>query len=148
VVKLQIRQFGERNTSTVIQLANDHALFDGPISEDDLNITHAFPEGFIVAEEEHKIVGFAFGYFGEIPTAVSETWGVSKVATIDLLVVNPKYGKQGISTLLLKTLIDVFKQSGTDIIGLTCPVKAEQARHLYEKLGFEISAYHMRKRLD
>jgi ribosomal protein S18 acetylase RimI-like enzyme len=74
--------------------------------------------------------------------------GCVKVATIELLVVNPKYGKRGIGRLLLESLIEVFKQSGTDMIGLTCPAKAEQARHLYEKVGFEISAYHMRKRLD
>jgi ribosomal protein S18 acetylase RimI-like enzyme len=148
VTELQIRKFEKRDTDSIIRLANDYALFDGPINEEDLKVTHAFPDGFIVAEEEHSIVGFAFGYFREIPAAVLETWGVSKVATIELLVVNPKYGKQGIGRLLLENLIEIFKQSGTDMIGLTCPVKAEQARHLYEKFGFEISAYHMRKRLD
>ena len=146
--ELKIRKFEKKDTTSIIRLANDYALFDGPINEDDLKIADAFPEGFIVAEEGHNIVGFAFGYFREIPAAVLETWGVSKVATIELLVVDSKFGRQGIGTLLLESLIEIFKQSGTDMIGLTCPVKAEQARHLYEKFGFEISAYHMRKRLD
>jgi len=137
-----------RDTDSIIQLANDYALFDGPINDDDLKVTHAFPEGFIVAEENHNIVGFVFGYFREVPEAVLETWGVSKVATIELLVVDPEYRKQGIGKLLLESLIKTFRQSGTDMIGLTCPVNAEDARHLYEKLGFEISAYHMRRRLD
>ncbi len=148
VTNLQIRRFEKRDTDSIIQLANDYALFDGPINEEDLKVTHAFPEGFIVAEEDANIMGFAFGYFRDIPTAVLETWGVSKVATIELLVINPRYGKQGIGTLLLESLIEIFKQSGADMIGLTCPVKADQARHLYEKAGFKISAYHMRKRLD
>jgi ribosomal protein S18 acetylase RimI-like enzyme len=147
-MELLIRKFERRDTDSIIRLSNSYALFDGPINEKDIEITHAFPEGFIVAEEGHNIVGFAFGYFRDIPAQVLETWGVSKVATIELLVVNPTYGKQGIGTLLLESLIEIFKQAGTDMIGLTCPVKAEQARHLYEKLGFEISAYHMRKRLD
>jgi ribosomal protein S18 acetylase RimI-like enzyme len=147
-MELQIRKFERRDTDSIIRLSNSYALFDGPINEEDLKITHAFPEGFIVAEEGHNIVGFAFGYFRDVPTQVLETWGVSKVATIELLVVNPTYRKQGIGTLLLESLIEIFQQEGTDMIGLTCPVKAEQARHLYEKLGFEISAYHMRKRLD
>jgi ribosomal protein S18 acetylase RimI-like enzyme len=147
-MELLIRKFERRDTDSIIRLSNSYALFDGPINEKDIEITHAFPEGFIVAEEGHNIVGFAFGYFRDIPAQVLETWGVSKVATIELLVVNPTYGKQGIGTLLLESLIEIFKQAGTDMIELTCPVKAEQARHLYEKLGFEISAYHMRKRLD
>lgn len=147
MTNLQIRRFEKRDTDSIIRLANDYALFDGPINEEDLKVTHAFPEGFIVAEEDANIVGFAFGYFRDIPTAVLETWSVSKVATIELLVVNPRYRKQGVGTLLLESLIAIFKQSGTDMIGLTCPVKAEDAKQLYEKLGFEISAYHMRKRL-
>jgi hypothetical protein len=78
VNKLRIRQFEKRDTSSVIKLANQYALLDGPINEDDLEITHAFQEGFLVAEEVRTIVGFAFGYFREIPAAVLETWGVSK----------------------------------------------------------------------
>ncbi len=148
MTKLQIRQFEKRDTDSVIKLANEYAIFDGPINEDDLKITHAFPQGFIIAEEDNKVVGVAYGYFREIPTAVLENWGVSKVATIELLVVNPEYGEQGIGTLLLENLVDVFKRAGTGMIGLTCPVKAKQARRLYEKLGFKVSAYHMRKKLD
>ncbi len=148
VTKLQIRQFEKRDTDSVIKLANECAFFDGPINEDDLKITHAFPEGCIVAEEDNRVVGVVYGYFREIPRAVLENWGVSKVATIELLVVNLEYGEQGIGTLLLENLIDVFKRAGTDMIGLTCPVKAKQARRLYEKLGFKVSAYHMKKKLD
>jgi len=145
---VRIRQFEKRDTDSVIRLANEYALFDGPIHEDDLKINHAFPEGFIVAEEDNRVLGVVYGYFREIPPAVLENWGVSKVATIELLVVNPEYGEQGIGTLLLESLIDVFKRAGTDMIGLTCPVKAKQARRFYEKLGFKVSAYHMRKKLD
>lgn len=148
MTKLQIRQFEKRDTDSVIKLANECAFFDGPINEDDLKITHAFPEGCIVAEEDNRVVGVVYGYFREIPRAVLENWGVSKVATIELLVVNLEYGEQGIGTLLLENLIDVFKRAGTDMIGLTCPVKAKQARRLYEKLGFKVSAYHMKKKLD
>ena len=143
-----IRQFHQNDTYAILQLANSLAFFDGPLHEEDLTITHAFPEGFIVAEENERIIGFVYGYFRDIPTAVLDTWGVSKVATIELLVVNPKYRKKGIGKLLLESLIDTFRQSGSNMIGLTCPIEAENARQLYEKLGFEISAYHMRKRLD
>lgn len=145
---MQIRQFKKGDMDSVIRLANDYALFDGPISESDLTITHGFPEGVLVAEEDKKIVGLIYGYFKEIPSSVLETWGVSKVATIELLVVHSKYAERGIGTALLGRLIEIFRQVGTDMISLTCPVKASEAKKLYEKFGFEISAYHMRKRLD
>jgi GNAT superfamily N-acetyltransferase len=148
VMNLQIRQFEVKDTEAAIRLANDYALFDGPISESDLTITHGFPEGVLVAEEGNNIVGFIYGYFKDVPSSVLETWGVSKVATIELLVVHSGYTGKGIGTLLLERLIDIFKQAGTHMIGLTCPVKAVEARQLYENHGFEISAYHMRKRLD
>ena len=145
---LQIRQYEIRDTEAAIQLANNYALFDGPISESDLAITHGFPEGVLIAEEDNKIVGLVYGYFKDVPSSVLENWGVSKVATIELLVVHSEYAGRGIGTALLERLIEIFRQAGTDMIGLTCPVKASAAKHLYEKVGFEISAFHMRKRLD
>jgi ribosomal protein S18 acetylase RimI-like enzyme len=145
---MKIRQFEQKDTDVVVQLANDFAFFDGPITEEDLKITQAFPEGFIVAEERKKVVGLVYGYFRDVPKEVLKTWGVSKVATIELLVVDPKYGNQGIGTLLLESLIEILKHAGTDLIGLTCPIQAEQARQLYEKVGFEVRAYHMRLKLN
>ncbi|MBN2229825.1 MAG: GNAT family N-acetyltransferase [Candidatus Thorarchaeota archaeon] len=147
MVELHIRQFEKQDTTIVIQLANDYAFFDGPIDEEDLKITDAFPEGFLVAEEDMNIVGFIYGYFRDIPEEVLRNWGVSKVVTVEILAVNPKYEKQGIGTSLLERLIDIFKVAGADMFGLTCPAMAKQAKRLYEKMGFETSAYHMRLKL-
>ena len=144
---MKIRQFEQRDTDVVIQLANDFASFDGPTTEEDLKVTHAFPEGFIVAEKDGNVVGLAYAYFREVPKEVLDNWGVSKVATIELLVVNPKYRKHGIGTSLIENLIGIFNKAGVDMIGLTCPVGASSAKRLYENHGFEISAYHMRKKL-
>jgi len=49
VNSVKIRQFEQSDTGIVIQLVNDFAFFDGPTTEEDLKITHAFPKGFIVA---------------------------------------------------------------------------------------------------
>ncbi|MFW9843425.1 MAG: GNAT family N-acetyltransferase [Candidatus Thorarchaeota archaeon] len=145
---MKIRQFEQKDTDIVIQLANDYALFDRPISEADLKVTQLFPEGFIVAEEGGEVIGLVFGYFKDVPEEILANWKVSKVATIELLVVDPKYGNQGVGTSLLEKLIEILKQSGTNLIMLTCPVQAEHAKNLYEKTGFEISAYHMRMKLN
>ena len=147
VNNMKIRQFEQKDMDAVVQLANDYAFFDGPITGDDLKVTNAFPEGFIVAEKEGKVIGLAYGYFKDVPKEVLFNWKVSKVATIELLVVDPKYEKQGIGTSLLEKLVEILKQSGTDLIMLTCPVQAEQAKKLYEKRGFEINAYHMRMKV-
>ncbi|TFG29551.1 GNAT family N-acetyltransferase [Candidatus Thorarchaeota archaeon] len=147
VTSLKIRRFEQKDTADAVKMANDFAYFDGPLTEEDLKITQAFPEGFIIAEENGEMLGLAYSYFRDVPEAVLKTWGVSKVATIELLVVDPKYGKQGVGTLLLERLIEILKQSGADLIGLTCPVQAEGAKHLYEKAGFEVSAYHMRMKV-
>jgi ribosomal protein S18 acetylase RimI-like enzyme len=142
-----IRQFHQNDTDAILQLANNFAFFDGPLLEEDLTITHAFQEGFIVADENERIIGFAYGYFKDVPKGVLDNWKVSKVATIELLVVDSIHENQGIGTMLLENLIEIFRQAGADLIGLTCPVQAKTAKHLYEKMGFEVSAYHMRKRL-
>ena len=144
---MKIRQFEQRDTDVVIRLANDFASFDGPTTEEALKITNAFPEGFIVAEEDGNVVGLAYGYFKDVPKEVLHNWGVSKVANIELLVVDPKCGKQGVGTLLVESLIGILKQSGAGLIVLTCPIQAKQAKLLYEKVGFTVSAYYMRMKL-
>ena len=144
---MQIRQFEEDDTEIIIQLANNYAFFDGPISEKDLDITKPFPEGFLVAEEGSRIVGFVYGYFRDVPPEVLTNWGVAKVATIELLVVEQHYRTHGIGTELLKRLIRVLRDAGAELIGLHCPAEAVEAKRLYEKLGFVTSAYHMRKKL-
>jgi ribosomal protein S18 acetylase RimI-like enzyme len=145
---MRIRTYEREDLQSVLRMANEYAFFDGPTSEEDLRITKDFPQGFIVAEERGEIVGFTYGYFRDVPNAVLENWGVTKVATIELLVVKPKYRNRGIGTELMESLMLILKGAGADLIGLHCPIQATEAKRLYERLGFEVSAHHMRRRLD
>ena len=142
---LIIRQFSKNDTEAALHLANEYAFFDGPLQEEDFAVTNSFPEGFLVCEVESNIVGLVYGYFKEVPKEVLKNWNVSKVASIELLVVDPAYGNQGLGSELLEQLIEVFRDAGTNLVLLTCPVQAESAKHLYEKVGFRVNAYHMRK---
>lgn len=144
---MQIRQFEQRDMNSVLQLANAYAFFDGPTREEDLVVTHSFPEGFIVAEDNDSIVGFVYGYFKDVPEAVLNNWKASKVATIELLAVNSECQRKGVGTQLLEKLLEILKNAGADLLLLTCPVQAESAKQLYEKFGFKVSAYHMRMKL-
>jgi ribosomal protein S18 acetylase RimI-like enzyme len=144
---MKLRAFKTEDTARVLQLANAYAAFDGTTSEADLVITKFFPNGFWVAEEDDKVVGFAYGYFEDVPGEVLTRWGSSKVGEIALMAVDPKYRNRGIGTALLRKLLEEFKKAGADLVTLHCPAEAVEAKKLYDELGFEVRAYHMKKRL-
>ena len=68
--KLKIRIFIYEDMKAVLQLANKYAAFNGTTSKADLAMSRFFPNGFWVAEEDGEVVGFAFGYFKDIPGEV------------------------------------------------------------------------------
>jgi len=144
---LRLRVFKTEDTTMVLQLANTYAAFDGTTSEADLVITKYFPKGFWVAEEDDKIVGFTYGYFEEVPSEILARWGASKVGYIASMAVDPNHRNKGIGSALLRKLMEEFKKAGADLVTLHCPGDATEAKKLYDKLGFEVRAYHMRKRL-
>lgn len=144
---MKLRVFRTEDMERVLQLANAYAAFDGTTSEADLVITKYFPNGFWVAEEDDRVVGYAYGYFKDVPAEVLERWGVSKVGEITSVAVDPNCRNKGIGTALIRKLLDEFRRVGTDLVTLHCPAEALHAKKIYDKLGFEIRAYHMKKRL-
>jgi len=146
-MKLSLQIFKAEYMAGVLQLANKYAAFDGTISETDLVLSKFFPKGFWVAEEDNEVVGFVFGYFKDVPSDVLTRWGASKVGEISLLVVHPDHRRRGVGTALLRKVMQEFKRAGADQIILACPAEAMAAKRLYDKLGFEVRAYYMKKKL-
>lgn len=144
---VEIRPFRREDTRSVLELANSFAAFDGTTSEADLAVIGYFPNGICVAESEGRVVGFAYGCFKDVPGEVLERWGATKVGEVELLVVHPHYRDKGIGKSLLARLLDEFKNAGADTILLNCPVVATEAKGLYDKMGFEVKSYQMKKRL-
>jgi ribosomal protein S18 acetylase RimI-like enzyme len=144
---VKIRLVKSKEIERLLQLTNTSEVFNRTISETDLAITNFYSKGFWIAEGKEKVVGFTCGHFSDVPVDVLERWGASKVGEIDMMVVDPEYRNQGIGTVLLDRLIEEFRKTGVDFITLTCPVEAKDAKKFYDKYGFEVGAYFMRKKL-
>lgn len=144
---MKIRRFETNDIAAVIQLANEYAEFDVPISEADLAIFRTFPDGLIVAEDRGHIVGFAFGHLRDVPTAALEHWGATSAGYVQLLAVHPNYRNRGIGTTLVKQLFDAFRRAGADFVTLHCPAEAKEAKRVYEELELHVRAYEMGKKL-
>ena len=144
---MNIRFSKPQDIKQVVSLANRYASFDSAVTEADFQCTSSFPKGLIVADDDGSILGFVFGYIREIPDEVLTKWNASKAAQIELLVVDPSYRGQGIGRTLLDKLLEAFKEEVVDLVLLHCPAESKEARHLYERVGFQVRAYAMEKRL-
>ena len=142
-----IRKFTTSDMKDVLHLARKYATFDGETSESDFAIGAQFPEGFLIAEENSELIGFVFAHFKDIPSSVLSNWGVSSVGEISSIAVDEKHRKKGVGTALVKRVLKELKSYGADMILLNCPAEAIDARRLYNRIGFEDRAYHMKLKL-
>ncbi len=144
---MNIRALEPTDIPVIVQLANQYASFDSEVSAADFQPAWSFPKGFLVADIDGQVIGFIFSYLQDVPSEVLNRWNASKVAQIELLVVHPAYREQKIGETLLERLLESLKEENVDLVLLHCPAEAIEAKHLYEKYGFEIRAYAMKKRL-
>lgn len=144
---MQIRKFTSNDMKIVLHLAKKYASFDGETSDSDFAIASRFPEGFLIAEEDSEIIGFVFAYFIDVPSSVLSRWGASKIGEISLLAVDENHRKKGVGTALVRRVLVELKACGADMILLNCPAEATAAKRLYDRIGFEDRAYHMKMKL-
>jgi len=144
---MNIRFFKPSDAKQVVNLANRYASFDSDINEEFFDSASSFPRGLLVAEDDERIVGFVFAYIRDVPSDVLNRWAATKAAQIELLAVDPSHRSHGIGSALLDRLLEILREEGTDLVILHCPVEAREAKRLYDKLGFEVRAYAMKKRL-
>lgn len=137
----KIRLFEKKDADIVVKLAGDYAAFDRAMPKDWLLSTYEkHPESIWVAEVGKEVVGFAIEY--ETKTPMGTIWG-----NIELMAVHPSHRRMGIGTKLMGKLLEEFRKGKCEIASLHCPATAKGAKKLYEKLGFKVNAYHMRKKL-
>lgn len=91
-----------------------------------MKIYETYPEGFLVAVMNEKVVGYIlFIEIGERGRILS-------------FAVHPKYRRRGIGTMLLKKTLEVMRESGLKSAILEVRRSNLVAQKLYRKFGFEV----------
>ncbi len=148
-VKTKIRKFEARDAKQVLSLAQKYTSWDStPTSEDIEGFRSANPEFFLVAEFDKRIVGFVYGRESNPPAEVLDKWKSKKAASVETLAVDEDCRRHGIATSLLTAIFSEFKRNEVDLVTLSVPAAEIAARKMYGKLGFELRAEFLWKRLD
>jgi ribosomal protein S18 acetylase RimI-like enzyme len=89
----------------------------------------------VVCENKNEeIIGMSFLVPNGNPTEIyDKSWSYIRFVTVD-----PEFGGNGIGKKLTENCIEFAKQNGERIVALHTSEMMNKARHIYEKLGFEI----------
>lgn len=133
----------------MLSLAQKYTSWDTIPTKEDIEGFHAANrEFFFVAEFNKIIVGFVYGRESNPPAEVLDKWKSRKVASVETLAVDSDYRRLGIATSLLTELFNEFKRSEVDLVTLSVPAAEKAARKMYGKMGFELRAQFLWKRLS
>ena len=146
---MEIRKFEAKDQSAVLKLAEKYASWDATPTIADIEGFHTSdPELFLVADNVHGVVGFIYGKESKhISLEVLHNWNAGRVGSIEILAVEADFRRRGIGTLLLKKLLELFKDKGIDTVTLSVPASEPAALKLYEGFGFETRGYFLKKKL-
>lgn len=124
---IDIRQFKPADMFSVVKLASltlteqyNPSLFN--------YFYESFPEGFIVAEYGHKIIGFIIGV--KINDILSK---------ILMLSISEQFQNKKIGSDLLKNFIRKISEEGIKFVELEVKIDNNKAINFYKKHGFKIS---------
>jgi ribosomal protein S18 acetylase RimI-like enzyme len=144
-----IRRYEKNDEIAVLQLSQKYASWDFTPTEADIQGFHSSePDFFLVAELNQKIIGFIYGRESKnIHGEVLRKWKATRVGSVEVLAVEEKYRRRGIGSQLLKSLFQAFTERGIDTVTLSTPAEEIAAKRLYDKLGFEIRGFFLKKKL-
>lgn len=89
----------------------------------------------VVCENQNEeIIGMSFLVSNGNPTEIyDKSWCYIRFVTVD-----PEFGGNGVGKKLTENCIKYAKQNGEKTVALHTSEMMNKARHIYEKLGFEI----------
>jgi ribosomal protein S18 acetylase RimI-like enzyme len=127
LAKIDVKRLGPGDASVLDRVAAD--VFDEPINKKRLAVYLREPSHFLfVAICEGEVVGQARGMIHLHPDMDDELY-------IDNLGVTPAFQRQGIGTMLIKTLLKAGKDRGCKEAWVGTEEGNLAARKLYESLG-------------
>ncbi|MDH7507473.1 MAG: ribosomal protein S18-alanine N-acetyltransferase [Candidatus Thermoplasmatota archaeon] len=121
-----IRKFRPSDMFSVIKLASETLTEQYEPSLFNF-FYESYPEGFIVAEKDHKIIGFIIG----VKTTI-------KSSRILMLSVSEKYRRQKIGSTLLNEFLKIMSNEKVKYVELEVKVDNTKAKNFYMKHGFKI----------
>lgn len=124
---IKVRLFEPTDMFSVIKIASD-TLTERYNPSLFTYFYETFPKGFIVAEKDHKIIGFLIGVKID-----------SEKAKILMLSVSQLYRKQNIGSSLLNQFLKEIKKANINQISLEVRTDNEKAIKFYQKHGFRIT---------
>ena len=87
-----------------------------------------------VCEDNDQLIGMAYLVSGGNPTHIYPAdWSYIRMVGVD-----PAYRGKGIAKKLTQLCVDHAKQSNEKIVGLHTSEKMDDARHIYESIGFKM----------
>lgn len=103
-----------------------------------LDLYRRFPETFIIAETDGKIVGYIMCRI-EVGLSSLRLPGLIKKGHVVSVAVLPEYRKRGMGKALVAKAMEGMKAYGAKQLYLEVRVTNEEAIGLYKKLGLEVS---------
>lgn len=119
----RIRHFSPEDFQEIVEIEMEAFSEHNPLLY--MNFYESVGDGFLVAEESEKVVGFVVGY----RSAENE-------GHIFSLGVKEKYRGLGIGTSLVYAICDMFAANGLRYARLEVRVSNEKAQKLYRSIGF------------
>jgi ribosomal-protein-alanine N-acetyltransferase len=103
-----------------------------------IDLYHRFPETFIVAEENGKVVGYIMCRI-EVGLSTFGFKGLIRKGHIVSVAVLPPYRRKGIGEALVAKAMDAMQLYNAKQCFLEVRMTNEPAINLYKKLGFEVT---------
>lgn len=138
---LTIRNVKEDDLEKVVAIESEAFQMSEEMTRRDMiGRIENYPDTFLVAEKDGKVVGHVFGPASEKMYIADEMYfknhpnkSTDKYQMILSLAVDKKYRKQGIATKLVNDFCDRAKDANRELVSLICYPKLIK---FYEKCGF------------
>ena len=132
-----IRKFMPDDLQTVMQI-NRETLPENYTDYFFMDLFERFPEAFIVAEEDHTIVGYIMCRI-EVGLSNLGLGGLIRKGHVVSIAVLPSARRKGVAQALINTALDGMRFYKAKQCYLEVRVTNDAGVALYKKLGFEVS---------